>query len=73
MKTSTQPPTQQLSLFVPPTVAERFRIDEDTRQRGLRHVAELKARLEARYPTSRTTELGTRRAALGARAAGKAA
>lgn len=73
MKTTDGPTTQQLSLFVPTNVAERFRIDEDTRQRGLRHVAELKARLEARYPTSRPTQLGSRRATIGARAAGKAA
>lgn len=73
MKTSAHTPPQQLSLFVPANVAERFRIDEDTRQRGLRHVAELKARLEARYPTSRPTPLGGRRASVGARAAGKAA
>lgn len=73
MKTSASNSVQQLSLFVPTNVAERFRIDEDTRRRGLRHVAELKARLEARYPTSRPTDLGPRRATVGARAAGKAA
>ena len=41
----------QLNLFAPVTVPERFRIDDDTKRRGLRHVAELKALLEARHPT----------------------
>ncbi|WP_117001003.1 hypothetical protein [Desertimonas flava] len=73
MKTSARNSAQQLSLFVPTNVDERFRIDEATRRRGLRHVAELKARLEARYPTPRPTKIGTERATVGARAAGKAA
>lgn len=73
MKSSARPSTDQLTLFVAPAVPERFRIDEDTRRRGLRHVAELKARLEARYPTSRPTSLRTSRPRVGDRAAGKAA
>jgi hypothetical protein len=39
---------EQLDLFPAPAVPERFRIDDDTRRRGLRHVAELKALLDAR-------------------------
>ena len=42
--------TEQLTLFES-HVPERFRLDEATRRRGLRHVAIIKARLEARYPS----------------------
>lgn len=45
-----EPATEQLTLF-PSAVPERFRLDDDTRRRGLRHVAMLKAQLEARYPS----------------------
>lgn len=41
----------QLTLFERPQVPDRFRIDDATRRRGLRHIAEIRARLEARYPT----------------------
>lgn len=41
---------QQLSLFES-TVPERFRLDDATRRRGMRHIARLKAQLEARYPS----------------------
>jgi hypothetical protein len=46
-----EPATEQLTLF-PSSVPERFRLDDDTRRRGLRHVAILKAQLEARFPSS---------------------
>ena len=42
----------QLSLFTSPAVPERFLLDEATKRRGLRHIAEIKARLEARFPGS---------------------
>ena len=44
--------SDQLSLFpATSTLPERFRLDEATRRRGLRHVARLRAQLEARYPS----------------------
>jgi hypothetical protein len=60
-----EPATEQLTLF-PSSVPERFRLDDDTRRRGLRHIAILKAQLEARFPASPSpvprarTELGAR-------------
>jgi len=42
---------QQLSLFQS-NVPERFRLDDATRRRGMRHIARLKAQLEARYPST---------------------
>jgi hypothetical protein len=36
----------QLSLLPEPAVPLRFRLDEATRRRGLRHIAEIRARLE---------------------------
>ena len=42
---------EQLSLFES-NVPERFRLDEATRRRGLRHIARIKAQLEARYPAT---------------------
>jgi hypothetical protein len=72
----------QLALFAAPEVPERFRLDEATRRRGLRHVAALRARLEARYPSApgadraaaqAQTETEAARIALGARANGRAA
>jgi hypothetical protein len=45
-------PTDQLSLFpAGSNVPERFRLDDATRRRGLRHVARIRAQLEARYPS----------------------
>jgi hypothetical protein len=45
-------PSDQLSLFPASSdVPERFRLDEATRRRGLRHVARIRAQLEARYPS----------------------
>jgi hypothetical protein len=65
------PAVEQLALFPESTVPERFRLDEATRRRGLRHIAELRARLEARYPSPpepAPTPAATR-APLGSRAA----
>jgi hypothetical protein len=56
---------EQLTLF-PSSVPERFRLDDDTRRRGLRHVAILKAQLDARHPSS-PAPVPRARAALGAR------
>jgi hypothetical protein len=42
----------QLSLFPAASdVPDRFRLDDATRRRGLRHVARIRAQLEARYPS----------------------
>jgi hypothetical protein len=47
---TTGPPTpeigEQLSLLPQPTAPLRFRLDEATRRRGLRHIAEIRAQLE---------------------------
>jgi hypothetical protein len=46
MTSSTTPHTaEQLSLLPEPTVPLRFRLDDATRRRGLRHIAEIRARL----------------------------
>jgi len=66
----------QLNLFTVSQVPERFRLDDATKRRGMRHVAELKALLEARYPSvPRSADTGTDRPRrpLGARAARRAA
>ena len=48
MSTSTTPEApEQLTLLTEPAVPLRFRLDEATRRRGLRHIAEIRARLEA--------------------------
>jgi hypothetical protein len=39
---------EQLSLLPAPAAPLQFRLDEATRQRGLRHIAEIRARLEHR-------------------------
>ncbi|MBA3289669.1 MAG: hypothetical protein H0U21_16935, partial [Acidimicrobiia bacterium] len=46
-RTSSSTP-EQLTLLPEATVPLRFRLDEATRRRGLRHAAELRAALEAR-------------------------
>ena len=43
-----QPAPQQLSLLPPADLPVRFRIDEATRQRGLRHIAEIRTLLAER-------------------------
>ena len=56
MTTSTTPETpEQLVLLPEPTVPLRFRLDEATRRRGLRHIAEIRARL-AHQPDRRPAE-----------------
>jgi len=53
MTTSTTPQApEQLTLLPEPTVPLRFRLDEATRRRGLRHIAEIRAQLE-RQPAPR--------------------
>ena len=37
---------EQLSLLPAPPSPLQFRLDEDTRRRGLRHIAEIRAQLE---------------------------
>jgi hypothetical protein len=44
---------QQLSLLPPVEVPVQFRIDEATRRRGMRHIAEIRALLAERH-TQRT-------------------
>ena len=49
MTASTTPQApEQLTLLPEPTVPLRFRLDEATRRRGLRHIAEIRAQLEHR-------------------------
>jgi hypothetical protein len=53
MSTSTTPDApEQLTLLTEPAVPLRFRLDEATRRRGLRHIAEIRAQLE-RQPAPR--------------------
>jgi hypothetical protein len=55
MITSTTPEApEQLTLLPEAAVPLRFRLDEATRRRGLRHIAEIRAQLE-RQPVSRHT------------------
>lgn len=55
MTTSTTPVApQQLTLLPEPTVPLRFRLDEATRRRGLRHIAEIRAQLQ-QSPAARPT------------------
>ena len=54
MTTSTIPEAhEQLTLLPDAAVPLRFRLDEATRRRGLRHIAEIRAQLE-REPASRS-------------------
>jgi hypothetical protein len=65
---------EQLDLFPTAVVPERFRLDDATRRRGLRHVAELKALLDARAAASvRAREPTGERSSLGGRAGRRAA
>jgi hypothetical protein len=47
--------SQQLTLLPAPDVPLQFRIDEATRRRGLRHIAEIRLRLAARQAARTTT------------------
>ncbi len=46
---SEAPVPQQLSLLPPADVPVQFRIDEATRRRGMRHIAEIRALLAERH------------------------
>ena len=53
-KTNTDPAPEQLTLL--PNAADvpmQFRLDSATRQRGLRHIAEIRARLDRTRPATR--------------------
>jgi hypothetical protein len=45
---SKKPSTQQLTLLPAPDVPLQFRLDEATRRRGLRHLAEIRRQMAAR-------------------------
>ena len=47
---------RQLSLLPSPEVPVQFRLDADTRRRGLRHVAELREQMAARQAARRHAE-----------------
>jgi hypothetical protein len=57
--------TQQLTLLPAPDVPLQFRLDEATRRRGLRHIAEIRLQLATRQATRRdiTTDIRRRTAA----------
>ena len=61
MKSTTRPQhpsTEQLTLLpsaVAPSTPARFRLSKDTRERGLRHVAEIRQMLAARAEGTTTT------------------
>jgi len=50
--TNTKAASEQLTLLPPTDVPVQFRLDAATRQRGLRHIAEIRARLERARPAS---------------------
>jgi len=54
-----KPTTQQLTLLTAPEVPIQFRLDEATRRRGLRHVAEIKRQLAARQAARLAEHTGT--------------
>jgi len=54
-----KPTTQQLTLLPAPEVPVQFRLDEATRRRGLRHVAEIKRQLAARQAARLAEHAGT--------------
>lgn len=54
-------------------VPARFRLDEATRRRGMRHIAEIRAHLEARYPSDHTPAGGPARPGGTTRPKGRAA
>ena len=58
MTSSTTPEQpQQLSLLPAATVPLRFRLDEATRRRGLRHIAEIRARLDHSAASSTSAQI----------------
>ena len=48
MATKTTP--NQLDLFPAPTIPDRFRLDDDTVERGIRHIAEIRRMLAESPP-----------------------
>ena len=53
---------RQLSLLHQPDVPVQFRLDADTRRRGLRHIAEIRRQMDARQAAkARLDELAARR------------
>lgn len=52
---------RQLSLLPSPAVPVQFRLDADTRRRGLRHVAEIRQQLAARQAARLEAEQGAGR------------
>lgn len=52
---------QQLTLLPAPDVPLQFRLDEATRRRGLRHIAEIRLQLAARQAARGTTTYEIRR------------
>jgi hypothetical protein len=55
MKSATRPQlpsTEQLTLLSTTSTPARFRLSKDTRERGLRHVAEIRQMLSARSDTT---------------------
>jgi hypothetical protein len=46
---------QQLTLLPAPDVPLQFRLDEATRRRGMRHIAEIRLQLAARQAARSTT------------------
>jgi hypothetical protein len=50
--TTTKSTPEQLTLLPAADVPVQFRLDEATRRRGLRHIAEIRARLDSARPTT---------------------
>jgi hypothetical protein len=50
--TTTKSTPEQLTLLPAADVPVQFRLDDATRRRGLRHVAEIRARLESARPAT---------------------
>ena len=61
MTTSTTPRPEQLVLLEEPTVPVQFRLDEATRRRGLRHIAEIRAQLDRQAEQRRPARAAGRR------------
>jgi hypothetical protein len=55
--------SQQLTLLPAPDVPLQFRLDESTRRRGLRHIAEIRLQLAARQAARTTAHSGHQTAA----------
>ncbi len=57
------PVAEQLTLLSAPPTPARFRLSKDTRERGLRHVAEIRSMLAARSEAASAAPLSQHRAA----------